>query len=60
MSFRRRFRDTALRCFGTCSEAVSMCFEALEDFAARLEEAVGRLAAWAHGHHCGTCRHEQA
>jgi hypothetical protein len=38
---------------------VSMLFETLEDFTARLEEAVDRLADWAHGRHCGTCRHKQ-
>jgi hypothetical protein len=34
-------------------------FEALEDLAARLEDAAGRVAAWAHAHHCGICRHEK-
>ncbi|MGH8887652.1 MAG: hypothetical protein ACRDYX_21275 [Egibacteraceae bacterium] len=40
--------------------AVSMLFEALEDLAAGLEGVAGRLADWAHGLHCDTCRREQA
>lgn len=39
---------------------VSVLFEALEDLAAGLEGVAGRLADWAHGLHCDTCRREQA
>lgn len=39
---------------------MSMFFEALEDFAARLEDAAGKLAAWAHARHCDTCRRDRA
>lgn len=39
--------------------AVSALLEALEHVAALLEAAASRLADWAHGRCCDTCRHEQ-
>lgn len=44
----------------TWRSAVATFFQVLDGCAARLEAAASRLADWAHGLHCGTCRREQA